>query len=178
MQLKQKFKELKKALKNSIIRKASINFLNILLDSLLKWFAPILVFTTEEIFTLVNKGNGKSIHLERFSEIPLKWKNEELNEKWIKIKRIRDITNISIENKRANKVIGSSLEAKVKIKLNKEMYEFAKNFDFAEICITSEAEIILDEKLNDEVDVETIKAEGKKCKVCWKIIKGKCERHG
>ena len=59
---------------------------------------PILSFTTEEIFTLVNKGNGKSIHLERFSEIPLKWKNEKLNEKWIKIKRIRDITNISIEN--------------------------------------------------------------------------------
>ena len=159
-------------------RKNCILVLNIILDCLLKWFAPILSFTTEEIFTLVNKGNGKSIHLERFSEIPLKWKNEELNEKWIKIKRIRDITNISIENKRANKLIGSSLEAKVKIKLNKEMYEFAKNFDFAEICITSEAEIILDEKLNDEVDVETIKAEGKKCKVCWKIVKDKCERHG
>ena len=159
-------------------RKNCILVLNIILECLLKWFAPILSFTTEEIFTLVNKGNGKSIHLERFSEIPLKWKNEELNEKWIKIKKIRDITNISIENKRANKVIGSSLEAKVKIKLNKEMYEFAKNFDFAEICITSEAEIILDEKLNDEADVETIKAEGKKCKVCWKIIKGKCERHG
>ena len=159
-------------------RKNCILVLNIILDCLLKWFAPILSFTTEEIFTLVNKGNSNSIHLERFSEIPLKWKNEELNEKWIKIKRIRDITNISIENKRANKVIGSSLEAKVKIKLNKEMYEFAKNFDFAEICITSEAEVILDEKLNDEVDVETIKAEGKKCKVCWKIIKGKCERHG
>ena len=159
-------------------RKNCILVLNIILDCLLKWFAPILSFTTEEIFTLVNKSNGKSIHLERFSEIPLKWKNEELNEKWIKIKRIRDITNISIENKRANKVIGSSLEAKVKIKLNKEMYEFAKNFDFAEICITSEAEIILDEKLNDEVDVETIKAEGKKCKVCWKIVKDKCERHG
>ena len=159
-------------------RKNCILVLNIILDCLLKWFAPILSFTTEEIFTLVNKDNDKSIHLERFSEIPLKWKNKELNEKWIKIKRIRDITNISIENKRANKVIGSSLEAKVKIKLNKEMYEFAKNFDFAEICITSEAEIILDEKLNDEIDVETIKAEGKKCKVCWKIVKDKCERHG
>ena len=57
------------------------------------------------------------------------------------------------------------------------MYEFAKNFDFAEICITSEAEIILDEKLNDEIDVETIKAECKKCKVCWKIVKDKCESH-
>jgi len=163
---------------NSEKRKNCILVLNIILESLLKWFAPILSFTTEEIFNLVNKDNDNSIHLEKFVQIPLKWKNQELNENWIKIKKIRDLANISIENKRANKVIGSSLEANVKIKLNKKFYQLAKNFDFAEICITSGAEIILDEKISDEINVETIKAEGEKCKICWKIKKGKCERHG
>ncbi len=163
---------------NSEKRKNCILVLNIILESLLKWFAPILSFTTEEIFNLVNKDNDNSIHLEKFVQIPSKWKNQELNENWIKIKKIRDLANISIENKRANKLIGSSLEANVKIKLNKKFYQLAKNFDFAEICITSGAEIILDEKISDEINVETIKAEGEKCKICWKIKKGKCERHG
>ena len=54
----------------------------------------------------------------------------------------------------------------------------AKDFDFAEICITSGAELTLDNNQSDEILVETFKAEGEKCKVCWKIKKGKCERHG
>ena len=66
----------------------------------------------------------------------------------------------------------------VKIKLNKELFKIAKSFDFAEICITSGAEIINDENISDEIAVETSKAEGEKCSVCWKIKKGKCLRHG
>ena len=91
---------------------------------------------------------------------------------------IRDKANISIEAKRASKIIGSSLEASIKIKLNKDLYDLAKNLDFAEICITSNAKIILDEKIKERIEVETIKATGKKCKVCWKISEKKCERHG
>ena len=52
--------------KNSKKRKDCQLLLNIILDSLLKWFAPILSFTTEEIFKLVNKNNSeKSIHLKK-----------------------------------------------------------------------------------------------------------------
>ena len=88
--------------------------LNIILNCLLKWFAPILSFTTEEIFRLIKKKrNENSIHLKNFIKIPENWKNEELNSKWEKIKKIRDEANISIETqKRANKIIGSSLEAR------------------------------------------------------------------
>ena len=45
---------------------------------LLKWFAPILSFTTEEIFKLLFKDK-KSIHLEKFLEFPDKFKNEKLS---------------------------------------------------------------------------------------------------
>ena len=54
----------------------------------------------------------------------------------------------------------------------------AKNYDFSEICITSHAEVKLDEKSSEEINVEALKAEGEKCKICWKISKDKCERHG
>ena len=163
---------------NSEKRKNCITILNILLECLLKWFAPILSFTTEEIFSLVSKNNEDSIHLKKFVEIPQNWKNENLNQKWEKLKKIRDVANISIENKRTEKLIGSSLESNIKIKLNKNLHNIAKDFDFAELCITSAAEVSLDNNIDQEINVETYKAEGTKCNVCWKIKKGKCERHG
>ena len=67
---------------------------------MLKWFAPILSFTTEEIFTLTNK-NKKSIHLEKFIKLPKTFENKKLNEKWLELKKIRDICNISIESQKS-----------------------------------------------------------------------------
>ena len=55
---------------NSPKRKSTIVFLNILIEILLKWFAPILSFTTEEIYSLLKINTNKSIHLENFSRIP------------------------------------------------------------------------------------------------------------
>jgi len=161
-------------LKNSEKRKNSIIVLNIILESLLKWFAPILSFTTEEIFILINK-NKKSIHLENFIEIPKNFSNKKLNRKWSELKKIRDICNISIEAKRASKEIGSSLEANLVIYLNEKLIEISKGIDFSELCITSNAKI--NKSNQDEIVVTTIKAEGQKCPVCWKIILDGCKRH-
>ena len=155
-------------------RKSTILFLNILLDVLLKWFAPILSFTTEEIYSLVNK-NGKSIHLEKFPSIPENWKNSDLETKWLELIKIRDICNISIEEKRASKVIGSSLEANLVIKLEDKLIDLTKDVDFSELCITSNA--VVEKNVSKEIKVETLKAEGQKCPVCWKIKKDRCERH-
>jgi len=107
--------------------------------------------------------------------LPKSFENKVLDEKWIELKKIRDICNISIEAKRASKEIGSSLEANLSIKLSKKLFEITKNINFAELCITSYAKIEKTEV--NEVTVETIKAEGKKCPVCWKINKDGCERH-
>ena len=158
-------------------RKNCILVLNIILECLLKWLAPILSFTTEEIFSIINK-NDKSIHLEKFVKVPNSWNNINLNEKWTILKKIRDNCNISIEEKRAEKIIGSSLEAKIEVKLKSKLYEIAKNIDFAELCITSEAQISEDQKILEDINIITFKAEGQKCPVCWKIKKDKCERHG
>ena len=150
------------------------SFLNIILESLIKWFAPILSFTTEEIFTLISKDN-KSIHLEKFMDFPKSFEDGQLNKKWIELKKIKDICNISIEAKRASKEIGSSLETNLIINLNKNLIELIKNIDMAELCITSAAEII--ETTNNETTAQTKKAEGEKCSVCWKITKNGCARH-
>ena len=110
-------------------RQSTIILLKVILNSLLKWFAPLLAFTTEEIYKLLF-NNNKSIHLELFSDFPEKFKNKQLNQKWLDLIQIRNICNISIEEKRATKEIGSSLEAKLKINLDKKLSEITQNIDF------------------------------------------------
>tara|TARA_B100001287_G_C22352813_1_gene376000 strand:- start:26 stop:568 length:543 start_codon:yes stop_codon:yes gene_type:complete len=155
-------------------RRSTLLLLNIILNSLLKWFAPILSFTTEEIYQLVSK-NKKSIHLEKFLDFPKKFQNFEIYKKWTQLLRIRDICNLSIEEKRANKEIGSSLEAALKIRLNEEDLKIVQGIDLAELCITSSVEI--DNNVSKETTVQTVKLEGKKCPICWKIFSDKCSRH-
>jgi isoleucyl-tRNA synthetase len=154
-------------------RKNCVKLLNILLECLLKWFAPILVFTTEEIFNLINK-DGSSIHEYYFLTVPKKWENKQLSDKWEKLFKIKQEANIAIEEKRSSKEIGSSLEAEIKLFLNKDKFDLLRDLDLAEYLITSKAEKVLSEK--DGVKIEVKKANGKKCTRCWKILEEKCSR--
>ncbi len=154
-------------------RKSTLILLNVILNSLIRWFAPILSFTTEEIYQLISK-NKKSIHLEKFLNFPEKFKNSNLNSKWEQLIKIRDICNLSIEQKRASKDIGSSLEAALTVKLNNENKKFLKNIDLSELCITSSVKI--ENSDTNEIIVETSKAKGEKCPICWKIRSAPCER--
>ena len=170
---------------NSKIRKASIKFLNITLDILLRWFAPIISFTTEEIYKIIY-NNEKSIHLENFSTIPEKWLNKNLGNKWNQLKLIRQVCNVAIEVKRTNKELGSSLEADLEIFLDKKYLDLVKNIDLSEFCITSKAKAQI---LNGQKDLELFKLEniqgigvlvkkavGNKCPRCWKIFEESCNR--
>ena len=60
-------------------RKICINLLGSILDILLKWLAPILSFTTEEVFQLLNNKKKSSIHLETFPIIPNHWENQRIS---------------------------------------------------------------------------------------------------
>ena len=158
--------------KDSEKRKNCVLVLNIILDYLLKWFAPILSFTTEEIFKLIQKDK-QSIHLELFNKDSKVFENKDIDEKWEQLKKIRETCNSSIEEKRASKEIGSSLEAEINISLNQDLFEKFKNIDFAELCITSSATVTKGDK---EIEVETKKASGSKCSLCWKISSKPCSR--
>jgi len=156
--------------KESKIRKACINFLNILLDSLLKWFAPILSFTTEEIYKIVNKNETDSIHLKNFPNIPLAWQNDQLFKRWSKLNYVRQVCNAAIEVKRSNKELGSSLEADLEIYLDDQYLKLAKEINLSEYCITSRAIAKpFDDKKENLFQIENISG----VKVLVKKAKGK-----
>jgi isoleucyl-tRNA synthetase len=158
---------------NSEKRKNCVIVLNIILESLLKWFAPILVFTTDEVFSLVNKEE-KNIHEHFFVKVPKKWENKQLSDKWDQLFKIKQEANIAIETKRSSKEIGSSLEADVRLNVNKNNFELLKNLDLAEYLITSKAEKIISD--DHEIKIEVNKAKGNKCPRCWKILEQTCNR--
>ena len=155
-------------------RKNCVIVLNIILECLLKWYAPILAFTTDEIYSLVNTKD-ESIHECLFEEIPKKWENDKLNAKWEKLFKIKQEANIAIEEKRASKEIGSSLEAEIKITADKNFLKLLDGLDLAEYFITSKAEKI---EWNEQhkMKIEVKKTNGTKCPRCWKILEKKCAR--
>ena len=158
---------------NSKKRKNCVKVLNIILESLLKWFAPILVFTTDEVYSLIS-NDKKNIHEYSFVEVPKSWENKELSDKWDQLFKIKQDTNIAIEAKRSSKEIGSSLEAEVKLTVNKKKFEILQNLDLAEYLITSKAEKFLSN--DEEIKIEVNKAKGNKCPRCWKILEQSCKR--
>ena len=165
-------------------RQACLNLLDLVLDMLLKWFAPILSFTTEEIYQIMQKDKNTSIHLQSFPIIPTKWENNQLFEKWNKLKTIRDVVNAAIEVKRSSKDVGSSLEADIEIYLGEEYLKLVKDINLSEYFITSSAKVkpmVNNDKLfklDNTVNVGILvkKALGKKCSRCWKILQNPCKR--
>ena len=88
--------------------------------------------------------------------------------------KIKQEANIAIEAKRFSKEIGSSLEAEVKLSVNKDQFDLLKNLDLAEYLITSKAEKVLTQ--DKEMKIEVNKAKGDKCPRCWKILEQNCVR--
>jgi isoleucyl-tRNA synthetase len=160
---------------NSKKRKECIIVLNLILDCLIKWLAPIFVFTTEEIYSLVNKKD-ESIHEKSFVKIPISWKDIELNDKWKNLYKIKQEANIAIEQKRASKEIGSSLEAEIEIFVNSDDYNLMEGLDLAEYFITSKATKFKNKKKEESTKILVKKSTGTKCPRCWKIIQSKCVR--
>ena len=165
-------------------RQICTKLLALTLDVLLKWFAPILSFTTEEIFQILNKEKQSSIHLENFPDIPTEWENKKIFEKWEKLKIVRNVTNAAIEVKRTNKDIGSSLEADIEVYLSDQYLKLVKDINLSEFFITSNAKaknMTNSDKFFklegiDDIAVSVKKAVGEKCSRCWKILGNPCDR--
>ena len=92
-----------------------------------------------------------------------------------KLFKIKQEANVAIEEKRASKEIGSSLEAELKITTDNKNFELLEGIDLAEYFITSKAEKV-NSKNKEELKIEVTKSKGIKCPRCWKILDSKCIR--
>ena len=145
-----------------------------ILRALTQLMAPILTFTTEEVWTYLpsESGQRKSVHLTSFPELKKEYLDEALNEKWERIWEIRATVTKALEEARRDKSIGLSLDAQVHLFLPQAMFDFLQPYrdELKSIFIVSfvalhpNAQGTKDEK---EMRVEVRRAEGKKCERCW-----------
>jgi isoleucyl-tRNA synthetase len=164
---------------SSVKRKACLTVLDHLFRCTVTWLAPMLCFTAEEAWLSRYGDAAKSVHLEIFPEVPASWRDDKLADKWRKIRTVRRVVTGALEIERAQKRIGSSLEAHPIVHVsNAELYEAVVDCDLAEVCITSAATLVQDEgpsgafRLPDVTGVAVVPnlAEGKKCARSWKIL--------
>ncbi len=164
---------------SSVKRKASLTVIDHLFRCTVIWLAPMLCFTAEESWRSRYGEQIKSVHLESFPEVPVAWLDDKLAEKWRKVRIVRGVVTGALEIERAQKRIGSSLEAHPIVHVsNAELYEAVVDCDLAEVCITSAATLVQDEgpanafRLPDVTGVAIVSnlAEGRKCARSWKIL--------
>jgi isoleucyl-tRNA synthetase len=164
---------------SSLTRKASLTVIDNLFRCTVVWLAPMLCFTAEETWISRYGNDAKSVHLETFPDVPANWRDEKLAEKWRKVRTVRRVITGALEGERAQKRIGSSLEAHPIVHVsNAELYEAVLDIDLAEICITSAATLVQGEapagafSQPDVAGVAVVPnlAEGTKCARSWKIL--------
>jgi isoleucyl-tRNA synthetase len=160
-------------------RKACLTVVDHLFRATVTWLAPLLCFTAEESWLSRYGDNASSVHLELFPDVPASWRDDALAEKWRKVRTVRRVVTGALEIERAQKRIGSSLEAHPIIHVSDpDLFAAVVDVDLAEICITSAATLVTDQgpadafRLPDVSGVAVVPnlAEGTKCARSWKIL--------
>ncbi|MTV20705.1 isoleucine--tRNA ligase [Staphylococcus delphini] len=156
--------------KNAHKRRSMQTVLFEILVNMTKLLAPIIPHTAEEVWSHIEQVDEESVHL---THMPAKEDvDQPLLDKWNTFMALRDDVNRALEAARNEKVIGKSLEAKVKIG-NSPSFDtlaFLEGFnDLHQLFIVSQVELV--EEAQGEAyqhgTIEIAKADGEKCARCW-----------
>ena len=171
--------------KDSLSRRSAQTVLYIILNGLCKLLSPVLSYTMEETWEYIahtDKDNAESVFFNDMPSFVQEYSFPEIEEKYEKLFGFRDDVMKALENARAEKSIGKSLEAKVKIyadESNEAMKLFREFSDMLEtVFIVSEVELSNEKapenafkETQSGIAVETSVSEGEKCVRCWIQIK-------
>ena len=141
-----------------------------------KLLAPTLCFTSQEIWSYIPKLDGMKDYVV-FEQMPeaKAAADEAFEAKWDRIMAIRDDVKKVLEQARADKVIGSALEAGLTLYCSKEVYDFLNAIpmdELADLFIVSHVDLVEGEGgvkgLVEGLGVSAAHAAGNKCLRCWK----------
>jgi isoleucyl-tRNA synthetase len=147
-------------------------------SALVRLAAPILVFTTEEIWKYLPKGKGESesVHMALFPQAEELKANlhESVRQEWEKLAEIRTAVLERLENARSNKLINAALEARVVLRAKDYLFDVLKahQSELPALFIVSQVEVApFDGPVSGDTPnawwVGVERADGKKCERCW-----------
>ncbi len=162
--------------KNSATRRAAQTAMYKILDTIARLVSPILAFTADEIWQFMPHTDDVDARHVVYNSIPdAKGEyDEEFMARWDKIHEMRDDVKKALELARADKVIGASLDAKVTLYADGELYDFAKSVEsiLPTVFMVSDFELVRGEGGSFKGEVEGMSvtathADGEKCARCW-----------
>jgi isoleucyl-tRNA synthetase len=154
----------------SLGRRSAQTALYRLLDSLTRLLAPVLAFTADEVWSKIPGTTSRelvSVHMAEFPRYDETLDDAELRGRWERLLEVRSEVLKALEAKRAERVIGGSLEAKVILSAGGERYDFLAGFrdQLQTVFIVSQVE--LERTADDTLVVAVVRADGEKCERCW-----------
>ncbi len=154
-----------------------------IVDGLARLLAPILPFTTEEVWRNLPGQREPSVHLAVFPSDFVTWKNDALLDEWQALLTMRDKVNVELENERRAKAISSNLSARVDLEFDDNGFAFLNHYkDFlptlfgvSDVRIGSQLSVagFAGEgglPIQAPLTIRVQKADGVKCERCWRIV--------
>ena len=164
-------------LKNGVKRRAAQTTMFVILDAFTRLIAPILSFTSEEIWSVMPHKENDDVKSVLYNDMYFSIDvdcNEDFYEKWNKIHSIRNAVKKALEEKRAMKAIGSSLDAKIILYCDDNIYDFVSGVlnQLSTAFLVSTVEVKKDGEGEYRFDslgisVDVVKPSGNKCERCW-----------
>ncbi|MBQ3183065.1 MAG: isoleucine--tRNA ligase [Clostridia bacterium] len=156
--------------KDSKERRSAQTAMYLILNALTRMIAPILSFTADEIWGSMAHAEGDDVRSALLNDMPVyeeKYAFADIEAHWNKLFDMRDDVMKALEEARAAKLIGKSLEAKIKISANADKLAVLRSFgdELKTVFIVSQVELC--EHDADELKVEVAVADGEKCDRCW-----------
>jgi isoleucyl-tRNA synthetase len=175
----------------SLRRRAARTVMAELFSFLTAWLAPITCFTAEEAWLARPKdmpdGAVESVHLRLYPAVPGQWLDAALGEKWDKVRALRRVVTGALELERAEKRLGSSLQAAPTVHAAPEYIAAMRGLDLGDICITSGGHLVSSPAPGGAFSLPEVGgvavvpglAHGNKCARCWQVLEevGKSAKH-
>ncbi len=172
-------------------RRSGQTAMYLMVDGLARLLAPILPFTMDEVWRNLPGTREASVHLALFPSELAAWRDDALLERWAQLSSVRDPVNVALEEKRQQKVITSSLSARVGLSASGALGRLLTEYRDELPTLLGVSQVAIDPAVAEYTDssggvqVRVGRADGVKCERCWRFVpavnetdefRGLCER--
>ena len=152
-------------------RRSAQTAMYVMAEGLARLLAPILPVTSDELWRHLPAGSREaSVHLSLFPADGAALARPEMDARWERLRAIRDDVNRALETARQEKIIGTSLQAHVRLSAGGASGALLQEYSSDLPMLFIASQVTLDPGGPEGVSVSVTRAEGQKCERCWRTV--------